>query len=330
MKALHLLYIWTASTSSPYLPRSDTMIDLNIPSPIQELDWSVAKTAGCRLFIKREDLIHPNFGGNKWRKLKYNLEEYKRGSHSHLITFGGPFSNHIAAVASICRAHNIPSVGIIRGEYKDPDNPTLQKAAEEGMQLSHISKVAYSEKEHSETFRQLLTAYERPYIVPEGGSNSFAKQGVMELMSEVYTEDMQYDYVIISAGTGMTATGIIEASRNDNILVINALRNESLEETIKNELSAPKHNWSIKSEYTFGGFARVTRELIDFINAFNESHQILLDPIYNGKAMFALGDLLKSNYFRAGSKILYIHTGGLQGITAYNYTSKSSRKILLA
>jgi len=288
---------------------------LNLPSPIRKLENDLS----CQIFVKREDLIHQDFGGNKWRKLKYNLQDYVDGGHGCIVTFGGPFSNHIAATASICNYRNVPCVGLIRGTYEDPHNPTLLKAKAQGMQLHFIPKQEYKLKLNSPYIREVLSAYDNPLVIPEGGSNALGYKGTSEIMTEVYEQGGEFDYVIVAAGTGATAAGIIASARNEKVLVVNALRNPSLGNTIQDWLPEERGNWTVTSDYTFGGFAKVTSELLDFISDMNEAYNLSLDPIYNGKAFYAMMDLVSKNYFSQKSRILYIHTGGHQGMVAYKY-----------
>ena len=296
------------------------MVELNIPSPVQYID----SINNVNLYIKREDLIHSSFGGNKWRKLKYNLQEYKDKNHKTLITFGGAFSNHIAATASICNHYNLPSVGIIRGTYEDENNPTLNLAKENGMQLYHVPKLEYKLKNDGSEIKKIISNYPSPLIVPEGGSNELAKTGVMEMINE-FEEEILFDHIIVAAGTGMTASGIIEASNEKSkIWIVNVLRNESLEKTISNGLKVKKNNWEVLSSYDFGGYAKVPNELKQFANNFYEKYQIILDPIYTSKMMFATLDMIQTNKFTEGVNILAIHTGGLQGIEGFEYVTKSN------
>lgn len=298
------------------------MSDLKLPSPISQLPGFHSNN--IELFLKREDLIHPSYGGNKWRKLKYNLEAFKEGGFSEIATFGGPFSNHIAATAAVCQAKGIASVGIIRGTYTDEHNPTLLTASANGMKLIHVTKEAYKNKEQSDEIKMILEAYRQPYLIPEGGSNALALRGVGELIEELSSESPSYDHIVVAAGTGTTAAGIISRAKEAKVTVINVLKNASLKATIAGLLPENCTSWEVKEDYNFGGFARANDELILFINKFYTAYGIALDPVYNGKAMYATMDLVKKNYFLKGSRILYIHTGGNQGITAYNYCTKET------
>jgi len=294
------------------------MFKLNIPSPIHKLDT----INNINLFVKREDLIHPSFGGNKWRKLKYNLQEFKTKKFENLITFGGAFSNHIAATASICQLHKIPSVGLIRGTYEDKNNPTLNLAIKNGMRIHHIPKSEYKLKNESIVVKSIINQYKNPFIVPEGGSNELAIKGIVEMVNEVQSKK-HFNHIIVAAGTGKTATGIIQAADSKTMIwVINVLRNESLEPTIARHVK-DKKNWTVLSDYDFGGYAKVPKNLKEFSNKFYEKYNLLLDPIYTSKMMFAALDLIQKNKYNKGDNILTIHTGGLQGIDGFEYISKS-------
>ncbi len=301
---------------------------LQLPSPVTK--FSFENKYDCQLFIKREDLIHPEFGGNKWRKLKYNIAAFRNGNYSRILTFGGAFSNHIAATAKICQAYKIPCTGIIRGELSDPNNPTLNDAENAGMELIHVSRSDYALKEKSELITQLISKYNQPFVIPEGGSNTNAIRGVAELVTEFEHVDFSYDYIVVSAGTGMTASGIISVARKScKVVVINALRNAGLTESIISFLPEPATGWEIIHDYTFGGFAKVTDELIYFANSMYAEHQLRLDPIYNAKAFYGTLDLIEKGYFQRNAKIIYVCTGGIQGISAYNYMAKSDNKRLV-
>ncbi len=296
--------------------------DVVLPSPIEAIEYKLP--VGVRLHIKREDLIHPQHGGNKWRKLKYNLQAYLRGGYTELVTFGGAFSNHIAATASICADYGITSVGIIRGTYSDPANPTLINAQQHGMQIHHIPKDAYRLKEESTVFRELISRYSSPYIIPEGGSNQLALTGVSEIVTEIRAQEEQVEHIFVAAGTGTTAAGIINNLEPNQFLhVIAVLKHAGLDADIRQRLSGNKTNWKVYHDYHHGGYARVSGELISFINEFKKETGIPLDPIYTGKMMYAIYDLLgQESVSEHLGNMLAIHTGGLQGITGYNYMNK--------
>lgn len=294
------------------------MPELRLPSPVDRLS---SPGRGVSLFVKREDQIHPLFGGNKYRKLKYNLSAFQKGKFSDLISFGGAFSNHIHALAHACALYDISAVGIIRGEY-DPANPTLREVQEAGMKLHFVSRSSYREKENHPDIQRILSDYPRPYLVPEGGSNQLALKGVAELMAEC---DEPYDYIFLAAGTGTTAAGLIDsAPAGSRVVVINALRNPGLEDQIASLIVRGDVSWEVSHNYHFGGFARVPDTLMDWYQEFYAEYGLMLDPIYNAKAMFALMDWYNTGLIHSGAKVLYIHTGGLQGIRAFEYRSGRS------
>lgn len=294
------------------------MNTLNLPSPILLLQTF---ESGIQLYIKREDLIHPHFGGNKWRKLKFNIDYFLSNNYSHLITFGGPFSNHIAATASVCKYYKIPCIGLIRGTFNDLNNPTLQKASSNGMVLKHIPKSEYKLKSESNAVKKILNEYKKPFLVPEGGSNENSLLGLKEMSNEIKNQG-DFDQVFISAGTGMTASGLIKYSESSFINVIASLNDYSLDDNIRTITNNSSKNWKLSFDYTFGGYAKWNNQLQQFAQNFKNQFNIILDPIYNVKTAFACFDFIKNNKIQPNTKVLLIHTGGLQGIEGFEYTNK--------
>ena len=297
---------------------------MNIPSPIQEIKDTRLKKSQLRLFIKREDLIHPTISGNKWRKLKYNLQQAKAQKHTTLLTFGGAFSNHIYAVAAAGKVFNFQTIGIIRGERMNPLNPTLQFALDQGMELAFVSRTEYRQKMDPSYLQSLHKKWGTFYPIPEGGTNVYALQGCAEIAEEISQQmSPSPDYICTCCGTGGTMSGIIQGTdRSSHILGFAALKGNFLSKEIANLLAMNKvvsaTNWSIINDYHFGGYAKFNSILIDFINQFKQQHQIPLDPIYTGKMMYGIFDLIEQGYFPDGSTIVGIHTGGLQGIVGFN------------
>ena len=269
------------------------------------------------LFIKRDDLIHPIISGNKFRKLKYNLIEAKNQKKITLLTFGGAFSNHILAVSAAGKEYGFDTIGIIRGEEledKIETNPTLQKAKEFGMVFDFISREEYRNKNNPEFLKKLKGKFGEFYLIPEGGTNEFAIKGCEEILTE---DDKNFDFICCAVGTGGTISGIINSSNeNQKILGFPALKGDFLTEDIRK--FAKKDNWELVTDYHFGGYAKYDATLIEFINNFYEKYQIPLDPIYTSKMVFGVLDLIEKEYFPPKSKILVIHTGGLQGINGIN------------
>ena len=281
------------------------------------------------LFVKREDLLHPIISGNKFRKLKYNIQEAKRLGHSTLLTFGGAFSNHILAVAGAGAEFGFSTIGVIRGEEiecKIHENPTLLKAQELGMKFYFVSRSDYREKENTNFKEKLQTIFGNFYLIPEGGTNSLAIKGCEEILTK---EDKEgFSHVVCSVGTGGTLSGLINSSnKNQYIIGFSSLKGSFLSDVIRNFVS--NNNWEINDEYHFGGYGKVSNELIDFLNSFYTQTSIPLDPVYTGKMVFGVLDKIKEGYFPENSKILIIHTGGLQGIKGMNFVlSKNNKEIL--
>ena len=275
-----------------------------------------------QLFVKREDRIHPFISGNKYRKLNYNIEVAKKQKFKTLLTFGGAFSNHIAAVASIGKEFGFKTIGIIRGEElldKVTSNPTLKFAQACGMHFKFVSREIYRNKENQDFIQDLKNEFSDFYLLPEGGTNTLAIKGCEEILTET---DLNFDYICCSVGTGGTISGLINCSKpSQQILGFSALKGSFLKEDIGK--FANKQNWQLLTDYHFGGYAKINEALISFINEFDKNHNVLLDPVYTGKMMFGIFDLIEKGYFSEGSKILAIHTGGLQGIEGMNMVLKT-------
>ena len=293
------------------------MIPSIVQSENQKISHPLLEEKGISLYVKREDRIHPLISGNKFRKLKYNVEEAKRTNLSTLLTFGGAYSNHIIATACAAKENSLQSIGVIRGEelaFLWQENPTLTKAAALGMQLKFIARSEYREK-HSSTFNdRLKEKFGEFYLLPEGGTNDLAVKGCTEILTE---NDLGFDVVCSSVGTGGTIAGIINASAaQQQIIGFPALKGDFLKEDIRK--FAFKSNWSLQNDYHFGGYAKVTALLIEFMNDFRSRTQIPLDPVYTAKMMYGIFDMVKKGLFKPHTKILAIHTGGLQGIQGMN------------
>ena len=289
----------------------------------------IALPNGIELFIKREDELHPIISGNKFRKLKYNIEEAKRLNQDVLLTFGGAFSNHILAVAGAGAEFGFKTIGVIRGEElecKINENPTLAQAQELGMQFHFVSRTAYRDKESSSFISFLSEKFGNFYLVPEGGTNDLAIKGCEEILT---SEDKSYfTHIACAVGTGGTISGLINSSsEKQQIIGFSSLKGAFLSEVIRNFVS--KTNWSINDNYHFGGYGKVTDELIQFLNSFYSQTAIPLDPVYTGKMVFGILDWIEKGYFPPNAKILMIHTGGLQGIKGMNFALKNKNKEIL-
>lgn len=274
--------------------------------------------------IKREDLLHPVVSGNKFRKLKYNLLQAKAENKETLLTFGGAFSNHIAAVAYAAQEQGFRSVGVVRGDElneKTDSNPTLQFAKECGMQFEFVSREAYRHKTEAFFLEELKAKFGDFYLVPEGGTNALAIKGCQEILTG---EDAKFDYICCAVGTGGTISGIINSAlSHQKVLGFPALKGNFLQDEIR--IFAENDNWELINDYHFGGYAKINEELVHFINQFYEDTKIPLDPVYTGKMVFGVLDLIQKDFFPAHSNILLIHTGGLQGIFGMNERLKNKQ-----
>lgn len=294
----------------------------------QKVELPELRERGIVLFVKREDELHPFISGNKFRKLKYNLESAKELGKTTLLTFGGAFSNHLLATACAGKEHGFKTIGVVRGnELQESwkENPTLQMAAAFGMRFHFVSRDAYRQKSAPPFLKTLQNTFGDFYPLPEGGTNALAVKGCQEILSE---DDTLFDVVCGAVGTGGTMAGLINAIRpNQKVWGYPALKGDFLKEDICK--FAANDNWRLITDYHFGGYAKMTRELVDFINDFKKSTGIPLDPIYTGKMLYGILDQVKKGQFEEGSHILAIHTGGLQGIKGMNLVLKKKMWPLL-
>jgi 1-aminocyclopropane-1-carboxylate deaminase len=279
--------------------------------------------------LLRLDLIDKKISGNKWFKLKNNLEKAEAGNFETIVTFGGAFSNHIAATAAACKKSHLKCVGIIRGEESSALNPTLAKAKQDGMQLHFVSREFYSQilKDGSEKY--LHDNFGRHYLIPEGGNNEEGVLGCMEILKK----EWDYDYIFCACGTGTTFAGLVASAKpGQKVIGISVLKGEnklplevqnllgSISPGQKNKIQgneAPEKSWledhCILNTYCFNGYAKFDENLLQFKNDFELKHKISLDHIYTSKLLYGVFDLNEKNKLKPGSKILIVHSGGLQG-----------------
>ena len=291
---------------------------MTAPLLLQELAEPAAQRRGVRLLLLRDDLTHPELPGNKWRKLKYNLLAARAKGHDTILTFGGAYSNHLAAVAAAGRLHGFRTVGVVRGEAHHPLNPTLTQATADGMELRYLDRTAYRQKQDFTFLASLLREVGPAYIVPEGGSNTLALPGCAELVVELEAQTA-FDTLCVACGTGGTLAGLLTGLGGRKQAVgFAALKGGSfLQEEVaaltRAATGATYTNWSLQTDYHFGGYASFSAELMAFIRAFQQRHGVLLDPLYTGKLLFGVLDLVEQDYFASGSTVVAVHTGGLQG-----------------
>ncbi|MDZ4707258.1 MAG: pyridoxal-phosphate dependent enzyme [Saprospiraceae bacterium] len=293
-----------------------------LPSPVERINLDLP----VEWYVKRDDLIHPEISGNKYRKLKFIIRDVVNRNARGIITFGGCFSNHIHAVAAFSALEKIPSVGIIRGE-KDINNPTLRFASNQGMKLYFIPRSDYRLKLDALSVQQILMDLQEYYIVPEGGDHPLAFPGVAEIIKELSTQQNAPDYLALAAGTGSTAAALISEIKrigwSTKVVVITAVHDQSLALKIANQAGVTTSDFIFFDQYCLGGYAKSTKEYLSFIQSFYSQTSIPLDPVYNGKVVFGLFDLIKKGYFKSGSRLVWLHTGGLQGIEGFNYKRKT-------
>ena len=292
---------------------------INENSPLKQIDGDNLKKRNLFLSIKRDDLLHPSINGNKWRKLKYNLSAMQTQKKSELLTFGGAFSNHIYACAAAGRLLNFKTHGIIRGPKLDLNNPTLQFAQHCDMQLHPVTRLEYKERNNTDYIIQLQKQFPNAYILPEGGTNKAALQGGKELAQSL----PDADFIICPTGSGGTLAGLIEGSNKaTKVLGIAVLKQaEYLIKEIKilSQAAREQNNWQLLTEFHGGGYGKFTPELWQFCQTMQAQYQLPLEPIYSGKMMYALWQLIEQDFFPAGSRIIAIHTGGLQGLNGLRY-----------
>ena len=296
--------------------------NLKLPSPVTQIKNQLLTEKKIKLFIKRDELIHPVIQGNKWRKLKYNLLEAQKNKQNTILSFGGAYSNHLHALAAVGQQSGIKTIGVIRGEAHYPLNPCLQDMENWGMQLKFIKRIEYKQKNNTDFIKSLHQEFGEFYLIPEGGNNAAGKMGCVELLDELVD---QYDVICCEVGSGTMLSSLIQNKKqlNTHYLGFAVMKNLQLDQEIKESLILSEHKssdlpaWKINHEYHFGGFAKTTPELDAFINNFKQQYNVQLEPVYSGKMLWGILDLIQKDYFKAGTCILAIHGGGLQGLRGF-------------
>ncbi|MBE7697002.1 1-aminocyclopropane-1-carboxylate deaminase/D-cysteine desulfhydrase [Tenacibaculum finnmarkense] len=300
----------------------------------QQIQLPILKEKNIELYIKREDKIHPFVSGNKFRKLKHNIIEAKNQQKNTLLTFGGAFSNHIVATAVAGNLTGFKTIGVIRGDELAKDfektlagNTSLREAHQNGMEFKFVSREVYRNKTSEAFIESLKEEFGNFYLIPEGGTNNLAIKGCQEILSE---QDHKFDYICSAIGTGGTISGLINsAEKHQKTLGFPALKGDFLQKEIDNLIANTNKKWQLITDYHFGGYAKYNQELIRFINEFKAVTNIPLDPIYTGKMLFGILAMIQEDYFEKNSRILAIHTGGLQGITGVNKKLKHKNQELI-
>ncbi|AEG01007.1 1-aminocyclopropane-1-carboxylate deaminase [Methylomonas methanica MC09] len=298
------------TTLHPRLRALESSFGLSTLSPI--IDPALSSRQ-IQLWIKRDDLLHPVISGNKWRKLKYLLNEALVNGADTLVSMGGAYSNHLHALAFAGKYLGLKTIGYVRGEPPEIFNPTLQDLKKWGMTLHFVPRSAYRElRAYKNNDLPGLSASQ--YWVPEGGANSLALKGVAEIAAEMAID---FDHLLVACGTGTTLAGLISAvPAHCRVTGVAALKGAAfLNDEVKQLLPQNQiyTNWQIVLDYHFGGFAKSPPELRQFMRQFYASHRITLESVYTGKLLFAVFDLLQKGYFKPGQRIVAVHTGGLQG-----------------
>ncbi|MDB5029622.1 pyridoxal-phosphate dependent enzyme [Mucilaginibacter sp.] len=286
-------------------------IDLEIFSPVHQIKDKLFDEQDLKVFIKRDDLIHPIISGNKWRKLKYLLKKAQAQNKNHLVTFGGAYSNHLLATAAAAAKFGFKSTGIVRGETVQ--NDTLFLCRLHGMNLIFADRESYRDK--PALFDKYFTNNDEAFFIDEGGTSPEAAKGCSELIDEL-TET--YDHIFCACGTGTMAAGIINGLQNNSsparFNAIPVFKNGGFIADEINKLLTSPANYNLHTDYHFGGYGKVNAELIVFIKRFIATTGILIDPVYTGKMLYAIYDLAAKKYFNQGSRILAIHSGGIWGL----------------
>jgi 1-aminocyclopropane-1-carboxylate deaminase len=283
------------------------------PSILTKLGDPLLDEYQIELWIKRDDLLHPIISGNKWRKLKYSLDHALSLGSDTLISMGGTYSNHLHALAYAGKILGLKTKAFIRGEQPTTLTSTLIDIQNWGMEISFVSRSDYKLLRQYKNCHDLPALKPSQYWIPEGGAQILALKGVAELINEI---DITYDILCVPCGTGATLAGIINAAPDKaSILGFAALKNAAFLESDVTRL-LPKissDNWKVNLDYHFGGFAKKSTELLDFISNFEDKTGIPLESVYTGKMLFGIYDLITKHTFKPGQRIIAIHTGGLQG-----------------
>lgn len=275
-----------------------------------------------KLAVKREDLIHPILSGNKWRKLKYNIEQAKIRGNDTLLTFGGAYSNHIQAVALAGKEYGFNTLGIIRGDELSSLNVTLREAKKNGMTFHFMDRDTYRLKDTYDVKEYLREHYGKFYLIPEGGSNFYGTNGCMEILD---SESKNFDIICCPAGTGCTAAGLaLSMESHQQLWIFSALKGDFIQNEVEKYIvevvgdtelvEGILNRVTFIKGYDFGGYAKFNDELIQFLKNFYDQHNIKWDAIYNGKMAYGVFDMIHTNLIGANKSILLIHTGGIQGL----------------
>lgn len=283
-------------------------------TPIQQLDTAWTRDANISLSIKRDDLIHPIISGNKWRKLKYQLNDIINSPKKGIVSFGGGYSNHLHALAFCCQQLDLECICIVRGVYPTP-TPMLEDIVSWGAKIEYVTKDEYKQRDNAHYLQMIQKRYPDYVLVPEGGSNYFGMEGINDLAQQIPHD---IDTVIVPVGSGGTMAGLVRSLPiHQHVLGIAVLKGEHyLEDLVKQFLDNAQQNrltWSINHQAHCGGYAKRNEELMALCTQFEQETGVPIEPVYSGKCLLGIKQLCEQGYFKRGSQILMIHTGGLQG-----------------
>lgn len=296
-------------------PRLQVLQSKLAASPLTRINDPELTGRQLELWIKRDDLLHPIISGNKWRKLKYILNHALHSGADSIVSMGGAYSNHLHALAFTGKALGLKTTGYIRGERPAQLNATLHDLLDWGMELRFVSRSHYRQLRDYQDYDSLPDLQPGQYWLPEGGATDLALQGVAELVDEI---EIGFDALAVACGTGTTLAGLLTSPLTHRAIGVAALKGgdfliDDVGQLLNKQGMASHADWRILVDYHFGGFAKTTPALLAFMQDFQQRHGIELEPIYTGKLLFALYDLIRRDYFPAGQRIIAIHTGGLQG-----------------
>jgi 1-aminocyclopropane-1-carboxylate deaminase len=295
-------------------------------APVQRLNWQLAEECGLEVVMRREDLLHPRLGGNKFYKLAGHIDAFRRSGAHCLLSFGGAFSNHLYALAAAGHELGIPTVGIVRGERPKSLSPTLQDAADQGMELVFISRAEYRRKADPQWLAQLRHRFADAYVIPEGGGDALGSTGCMAwATAAAAASPWRPDVICVAAGTGGTAAGVLAAGVSAQVEAFLVLSGTSAEVadmqteivtractlTAKERVKLP--SFHLETNYACGGYARLPSPLRHFMAAFEEETGVPLDPVYTAKMMWGIAHKAREGQWPPGTRILVLHSGGLQG-----------------
>ena len=298
------------------------MLKLNIPSPITKLHSDFLSQKSIEVYVKRDDLIHDVISGNKWRKLKYHFIEAQKKKIQTILSFGGQYSNHLHALSYLSNISGFNSIGILRGNKNMQLNSTLSFCKSNNMLFHYINRYQYRFQKYSpEYLQQYKDLFGDYFLIPEGGNNILGVKGCLEILQEV---DVDFDYVCCSVGTGCTASGIIQSLNKKQFLIGFCPFQKVFEQKKNIERLCNNNyvNWKLVPDLSFKGFGKIDTNLTEFVQKFYINYNIKLDLIYMGKLFYYLFNYIRKDFFKKKTKILVLHSGGLQGLKGFNFDFK--------